>query len=107
MHDLGLAIARRERGGGQGGGICRQNQSPEEGRLHHPDGLSIPAKLLGHGQHCDAHIDAVHVAQHECEEAQRHDGPPPFPAGGHADNLHQENFIGQLPILMFLSYRPS
>ena len=53
--------------------------APEERRLDEADGLAVPAVLLAHGQHRDAHVDAVHVAQHEREEAQRDDRPAPLP----------------------------
>eukprot|EP00955_Chlamydomonas_euryale_P090180 364517-Chlamydomonas_euryale.AAC.6 len=57
----------------------RQQIAPKEGRLHEADSRAVPPKLLAHRKDRDRHVDAVHVAQHEREEAEANDGPAAAP----------------------------
>ena len=57
----------------------RAEVAPEEGGLHEAHLRAAPTVLLGHGQDCYSHVHAVHVAQHEGDKAEAHDGPPGLP----------------------------
>lgn len=57
-----------------------QEGAPEERGLHNADGGSIPAILLCHWKDGNAHVDSVHVAQHEGDETKSNDCPPSFPS---------------------------
>lgn len=48
--------------------------------------MPMVAVLLCHWKNGNAHIDSVHVAQHEGNETQSDDCPPPVPSlAGRAD----------------------
>ena len=58
------------------------NAVPEEGRLDNAHFGRVPAELLCHGHDGNAHVDSVHVTEHECYKTEPDDRPPPLPALG-------------------------
>ena len=72
-------------------GNATARDTPEERGLYNANGSGVPSILLCHGQDCYAHVDSVHIAQHEGNETQANDGPSSIPPSACCNNLPQEH----------------
>jgi hypothetical protein len=60
----------------QSAGVCSDNSALQpHTHLHQSYSGWAPSVRLGHGEDGYAHVDAVHVAQHEGHKAQQHNRP--------------------------------